>query len=753
VQLHLELSAILPQELDINMTYNYLIIEGKEIQPAELNIARAKNIALAIQQHPSCLENSMICRRRTDNCEVILATLDIEIPQNPLNGIKVHEDIAILCTESDNNFPEVYALREDFNCGLPHTNLRPFEHPVSLCVTEQSFSEIRHKFNEFEFINYVFSWFALTSEGKLHQQDQPLEPFFFSKGFVLLPKSYDPDKFTYLNRIGDSNLFELSTEHIGQSSYFVFNIQSDPQTHGFIRRQPQILSDIGDIFKIDGIPFPIFFQTQLNGRIREFLENKKLVKSKLAFYSRIPVKRQMEDVEPSSWEDLIFFTDSSILDLGEKSGCLGQNDGFIVPIVNEQFDLELINKIPIELYSSMPDFDPSTAALYSNIEKNENAFVLIGAGALGSQVFDQFARMGYGKWTIIDNDTLYPHNLAKHSLGRKSVGYNKAVKVSEKANELHRVEMAMPITSNFLTIADDGSVIKKLQNAKAIIDMSTSIAVARTLARDYNELVKTPRISSFLNPDGTDLVVLAEDKHRKFRLDFLEMQYYRCLFQEAALHNHLKYDDSLKVRYNRNSCREITSRINQTDVALNASICTKALKIIFENGKPTISIWRINKTTFEVKNYSFEPSRWVRKDIGSWKVYFDSWLVEKMRVFRSFKLPNETGGIFIGSYDFQRKIIYICDSIFAPPDSKEDVSTFERGVDGLLDEYTNYLQITDNQLCYLGEWHSHPQGHSTRPSTNDLKLYEYLFNKMSRQGFPVLMGILGDKDCNIIFKQ
>jgi integrative and conjugative element protein (TIGR02256 family) len=133
-------------------------------------------------------------------------------------------------------------------------------------------------------------------------------------------------------------------------------------------------------------------------------------------------------------------------------------------------------------------------------------------------------------------------------------------------------------------------------------------------------------------------------------------------------------------------------------------------------------------------------------------MYFDLWLLDRMKAFRYSKLPNETGGILIGAYDFQRKIIYIGDSLFAPPDSIEDKYMFERGVEGLLDEYNKYIKVVDNQLCYLGEWHSHPEGCSTNPSTYDFKLYEYLYNKMSRQGSPVLMGILGDYDCKIIFK-
>ncbi|HAC16475.1 MAG TPA: hypothetical protein DCE78_11105 [Bacteroidetes bacterium] len=734
------------------MKYSYQIIEGTEIQPDELKIARAKSLALAIQQHSYCIEGTLVCRRRTDNSEVILVTLDIEIPQYPANGIQVYEDVAIICSESDNNFPEVYALREDFEQSLPHTNLCAFEHPIALCVTEQSFTEAKLKLTEFEFIGYIRNWFTLTSLDKLHQEDQPLEPFFIPKGYVMLTHLYDPEKYTHLNRIGETNLYELSNEPSGHSSFHLFGFKSDPQTHGFIRRQPKVLSDIGEIIQIDGIAFPVVLRRILNARFKEFLQNQSLIKRKLAFHCCIPVKRHTNDADPCSWEYLFFLTEASILDLGEKSGCLSQIDGLIVPIIIGDFEQEVIDNIPIELYSSILDYNPSTSALFNNIKKNDDAFVLIGAGALGSQVFDHFVRMGFGTWTIIDHDNLYPHNLAKHSLDRKSVGYNKAIKVSEKANELHRMEIASPIDSDFLTIKKDDSVITKLQDAKAIIDMSTSIAVARTLARDYNDTIKTPRISSFLNPDGTDLVVLAEDKRRKFRLDFLELQYYRCLFHDESLHDHLKYDDSLKLRYNRNSCREITNRINKTDVALNASICTKSLKSIIENGEPTISIWRTDKTTFEVRKYSFEPTKWIRKDVGEWTIHFDLWLLDRMNSFRYSKLPNETGGILIGSYDLSRKVIYVCDTLFAPADSKENRSTFERGAEGLLTEYNKYLKVVDNQLCYLGEWHSHPQGFSTEPSTDDFNLYDYLYKRMSRQGSPVLMGILGDDDCNLIFR-
>lgn len=734
------------------MNYSYQIIEGIEVQPVELKIARAKNLALAIQQHSYCLEGTLVCRQRTDNSEVILLTLDIEIPQNPRNGIQVYEDIAIIFSESDSNFPEVYALREDFLSSLPHTNLSTFEHPVSLCVTEQTYSEVKHKLTEFDFIRYIFRWFSLTSEGKLHQEDQPLEPFFNIGKGVIVSNNYSRLEKGYLHKIADSELFRLDNTLSEKNSLYVFGIEADPQVHGFVRKRPTILGDLAEVVKIKNQTLSSLIKDLFDNELRAGLGNMALYEVNFAIYCLIPVKRDENDNKPSSFYELLICANQNFVQVGKMSSCLDEINGNIVPLIGKSFDIDVINEISIEVLLPIFDFNPDKASLYNNIEINNSEILLIGAGALGSQLFEQFSRMGFGRWTIIDHDNLYPHNLAKHSLGRSAIGCNKAIKVSEKANELHQIEIAKAVPRNFLAIKDEDWLKEKLTNSKVIIDTSTSIAVARTLARDYNDSIKTPRISSFLNPEGTDLVVLAEDKQRKFRLDFLEMQYYRCLFQEESLHDHLKYDDSLKVRYNRNSCREITNRINQTDVALNASICTKAIKSIIETGRPEISIWRTDIITFEVRKYSFQPTRWIRKDIGEWKMYFDLWLLDQMKAFRYSKLPNETGGILIGSYDFQRKIIYVCDSLFAPPDSKENRSTFERGVEGLLDQYNKYLKVVDNQLCYLGEWHSHPKGYSTNPSYDDINLYEYLHSKMSRQGSPAIMGILGDFDYSIIFK-
>ena len=54
-------------------------------------------------------------------------------------------------------------------------------------------------------------------------------------------------------------------------------------------------------------------------------------------------------------------------------------------------------------------------------------------------------------------------------------------------------------------------------------------------------------------------------------------------------------------------------------------------------------------------------------------------------------------------------------------------------------------QETDGMLEYIGEWHSHPNGADTRPSTDDVQVFTWLTEKMALDGLPALMMIVGEK--------
>ena len=729
------------------MDYTYEEIQGKVVEIYNLK-TRAKLIALAALNNPYYILNPKFLVR-DDDAEVIRLTLDIQIPQHTKNDIREHEEIAIICCPDDEYFPEIYALRNDFPLGLPHTNARINEYPVSLCVTEENFQEVKHRFNAFEFIEKIRSWLSLTSRNKLHAEDQALEPFFNSKGYVVLPElsKIDIGNFYIEQYAPNSILYKARNKDNNKGKHLCFPIKVDEQISGYIRKIPQKIKDLASIVTINKKNISVYLSQIFNQNSSALLSNIDKLQKKIAFYCFIPVKRHITDIEPERIDRLFIVTEKTIREIGIENDVWAEtpDKSSVSPLIGKSFQQEHFEQIDIELYSYMPDFSRSAAAIYNNVKENSDKFVLIGAGALGSQVLSLFARTGFGKWTIIDYDILLPHNLARHALNRSAIGHSKVVKLAEQLNDLLEEEFCNPINENFYKIYKKDEIISELKNANAIIDISTSVAVERLLARDYENQISTRRISAFLNPTGQDLVILAEDAKRKSRLDFLEMEYYRFLYKNENLHDHLNFDDGLKIRYNRNSCREISNRINQTDVSLLSSICAKAIRKTIENQNAVISIWRINSDDFTVQKYSINPTKWKRVYSNEWKIYLNHQLLDEMQYFRTRKLPKETGGVLLGSIDTERKIIYIYDTIFAPEDSKETASTFERGIDGVFDEYEKYQKITDNQIQYLGEWHSHPKGCSTNPSSLDIKLLSYLSSKLSIQGYPALMVIVGDK--------
>ena len=129
---------------------------------------------------------------------------------------------------------------------------------------------------------------------------------------------------------------------------------------------------------------------------------------------------------------------------------------------------------------------------------------------------------------------------------------------------------------------------------------------------------------------------------------------------------------------------------------------------------------------------------------GEWTLWTDRCFLDKVYAARIKKLPNETGGVLIGAYDMQRKIIYVVDYFLAPPDSEEWPTGFIRGYQGLNSRREEVKQITEGQLEYIGEWHSHPSGCNLNPSQDDRQVFDWLSKHMKTDGLPPLMLIVGD---------
>jgi hypothetical protein len=354
------------------------------------------------------------------------------------------------------------------------------------------------------------------------------------------------------------------------------------------------------------------------------------------------------------------------------------------------------------------------------------------------------SKAGFGKWTLLDDDTMLPHNLARHSLTSFSIGYSKVSSLASEANAILNDEsFAFPIDSNILKENDEerkALIADKINESEIVLDMSASLAVSRYVAND--EKFDTKRLfSCFLNPRGTQLVFLAEDKKKEYKLDFLEVSYYRELVYNKELENHFQLDGS-GIRYS-TSCRDVSNKIPQDNVALFSAICSKAFKEAVLTIKESAIIWELSGTELSVKKHSITLGKCFEKEIDGWTIVYDEWFLKKINLLRKQKLPKETGGVLIGSYDIERKKIFLSDTII-PADNSEYPTSFYRGIGGLKEELERVRRITSNMLTYIGEWHSHPKGCSVSPSNDDLLLLSWLSENMSLEGLPAVMVILGD---------
>ena len=735
------------------MNDEFCEIDGEVIPTSNLIISKAIDFANAVENSDyACLVE---CRRTTSDKEIIVFDAKVQVGQKTVHSIKKYERMAVVFKKSDTSMPDVLALRKDFPL-VPHVNLCPQEFPRSLCLTEQQYSESKLRWTGSAFVENIRFWLASTAKGTLHAEDQPLEPLLLgSKEFLVLPH----DLFA---KTIDSEPLLLSIEDSGNerktyiakrpkdgnenSNIFEFVALSfliEPQTHGVIRRAPTTLFELHEFLENS--------DTNLLGELRNKLKawkeknkEKHLLEGRLALIIRMPKIRDKGSVAEAI-ELRAFLTFETIREVGVEIGLWDESDGCIGYLIPIDYN-KAGQQIRIGMLNPVPSLSRENAALFNNLlPQSSKKIVAVGLGALGSQVFMNLIRAGYGKWILIDEDFLLPHNFSRHALPGVFIGGAKSRWMAEVANHTIDEELIADwIVADILNPLESSETLQKVKEAfntaEIILDASASVPVARCLALDIDSSAR--RISVFLNPQGTDVTILAEGSERKTTLDSLEMQYYRHLINKDCLEGHLKRNDE-RIRY-ATSCRDVSSTIPQDFVALQAAICSRAIHQITSNKQAFMSIWRTDEDQISVQRYAFPVRNSIKCKIGEWTLCTDEGFFDKVHEARANKLPNETGGVLVGSYDMQRKIVYVVDCLPSPPDSEEWPTLYIRGCRGLHSQIEKVQQVTENQLRYVGEWHSHPPNCSVRPSQDDLQVFDWLSNYMKVDGLPPLMLIVGD---------
>lgn len=353
----------------------------------------------------------------------------------------------------------------------------------------------------------------------------------------------------------------------------------------------------------------------------------------------------------------------------------------------------------------------------SGTSKITELTLVAGCGALGSRVVLHFAKSGYTDMLLSDDDILMPHNFVRHPLSVKYTNRNKALALAEEVKEIYN-QSKSNIHGFKFSAEKVISILEGKEPWKRILDFTASLAFAQLLASGKNMV---PVIRGFISDFGKLGIIMVEGSGRNPRIDDLQMLLYRQAICSTEISNWLQNEaaatEKIKDVTVGLGCNSETTVLSEENIALHAAFMSRILRSnlersIAESGSVYINQLNEKPELPPVFNHFVFKKLEVFKAVNdpSWEIRFANGVVESLSEQMKANFPKETGGVFVGACNFKTRTIHVVDLVDAPIDSKANEVCFFRGVDGLPEAIDKLNEITGNQLGYVGEWHSHPQG-------------------------------------------
>lgn len=730
--------------------------------PGDLEFPAVASLITFVERHAAHVATFIEVRRDTGSA---LAVFDFRTgrPQDSAFAIRQIERIGVRFAQAG-DMPVVYMLRDDFP-DTDHQLLTAEGAPRAICIDDRAWAEARLTWTPAELIHRILSWFSRAARGELHDARQPLDPLIIgsSLSFIIsrdvlhsaadldLVGVHDPRHRQTL-RVRPVQDVHEPIEKIEPICLAACSIA--PEKMQRLAFAPDNFGSLSDMLTPRGIDLFDTLRARFSGWFNEQPPAAWRINARFAVILETPIIAP--DGAPQDGTDLrAFITRKSVGEIAVALGVAiaakpgeGSSVGFVKPLAPQQLDPEALREITVQSMEVHYEYDRRLATRISGREsEDDRQAVIAGAGAIGSHVADCLVREGRFRWTVIDDDRLLPHNIARHIARSPDIMKEKASLVANSiaATLEDTTPVARPIFANVMTDGPARAEIDQaLGEADLIIDATASLPTERYLS-DHPAAAR--RASIFFNPAGDAAVLLAEPADRRLTLRDLEAQYLALIVREDALIGHLSPPAGTYAYTG--ACRAITSHIPQTRVLALSGLVAGGLARAADQDTATIRIWSLRESG--VVNVHEPPVTPVQSyTTGEWTVSIDHGLTGRIFAMRAACLPKETGGVLTGIVDIPAKRIHLVDAASAPPDSKASASGFERGTADVEEYLERVYEQTRGQVRYVGEWHSHPRGVAVRPSATDLSQIDWLAALFDMDTLPALMLIAGDKDIAVI---
>ena len=731
---------------------------------SELRNQQAAALVEFVNRYAGSVATFVEARRRGEQ-EMVVLNIRTGVPQAPVYPIRRIEQVGILFVWEE-AMPFVVMHRDEFP-DTEHQQLVPEGHPAVICIDDRPWAEALLTWTPTELIERILTWFRRAARGELHDARQPLDPVLLGSPLsLIIPRSilamdatedliaeHDPEQGMILRirRVAEIGEMTKDLEPICIATYRV-----QPERMQRLRYAPVTLGGLAAMLNVRGIEL----YADLTARLTKWLSEGEAVTWRIN--ARFAVILEMPIMSPRGEQQdgvdvRAFLSKQSAGDIAIALGVAlkaeakdqGSKVGYVKRIGQFAIDRQAVDAIIVQTLEVHLEFERDLAArLVGRSTPDARKVVLVGAGAIGSHLADCLLREGRFHWTVIDDDRLLPHNLARHIARNDQTSRNKAVILAHYLNATLVGEdaVAQPVSSNLLERGKRGTAVaESLAEADLIIDATASLLAARFLS---DHQAQARRLSTFFNPTGEAAILLAEPAGRSLTLRDLEAQYLGLVLRTGRLADHLgKLAET--VAYT-GACRAITNRIPQSRVSVLAGLAAAGVGNAADGMDAVISIWTLTSND-EVTLDSIPAEPVSHYQAHGWQITMDAGLAARIRAMRNARLPSETGGMLFGLVDIPAKSIHLIDASPAPPDSMERPNGFIRGTQGVEALMEEIRRKTAGQVRYVGEWHSHPPPASARPSSVDAHQIDWLAALMGMDSMPALMLIVAEKQIAVIF--
>jgi Prokaryotic E2 family A/ThiF family len=406
---------------------------------------------------------SFVEARRSGESELLILDLLTGAPQRPFYPIRRSERVGVLFLR-ENAQPLVTMLRDDFP-DTEHQQFVPEGFPATICIDDRPWTEARLTWTPSELFERILAWFRRAGRGELQDARQPLDPVlmgsllsFFIARSVLdgglaqdLIAEHDPADRTILRvRRADAGNHSAAMEPLSIVAYRV-----PPEAMKRLRFAPDNLVSLAAMLDERGIKLFDDLKVRFNAWLAEGPSAAWRLNGRFAVIVEMPIVSPRGERQ-DGLDHRAFITAQAAGDIAVALGVAQRSLGLgkvgyvktLGAIVADEAALLTIKAQSAEVHL---EFEPDLAArLAGGSASDSRKAVLVGAGAIGSHLVDCLVREGRFLWTIIDDDRLLPHNLARHIAVNNQVTQRKAKILADHINStLAGSPRAAAIAANF----------------------------------------------------------------------------------------------------------------------------------------------------------------------------------------------------------------------------------------------------------------------------------------------------------------